>query len=825
MEYLETTYGFLLGTPWWLAVLVGVVLVCSLGFLGAPLWLWTLLVAVVLWGVAAPMWAWVVFGVVAIVFNVRPVRRGLISGPIMGMIRRLKLLPQISATQRQAIDAGSVWVEGEFFSGRPDFKALRAVPWQALTEEEQAFLDGPVETLCEMVDDWQIHLDRDLPQEVWEYLGREGFWGMIIPTEYGGRGFSAAAHSAVIAKLASRSVPVAVTVMVPNSLGPAELLHRYGTSEQKSFYLPRLAHGEEIPCFALTEPEAGSDAGAISSSGVVFRGEDGRVYLRLNWSKRYITLASRATLLGLAFVLEDPENLLGQGERPGITCALIPTKTPGVVLGQRHDPLGIPFINAPTRGEDVVVPVDAIIGGPEQAGQGWRMLTESLAEGRGVSLPAQSAGSTKLITRFVSAYAAVRQQFGLPIGRFEGIEEPLARIAGKTYMAEALRQYTVSGVALTGKPAVISAVAKYQSTELLREVVNDGMDIVGGAGISDGPRNLLARGYKAVPIGITVEGANILTRTLIVFGQGVIRAHPFVLEEIEGLERDDVPMFDRAFFGHIGFTITNVFRSVFLSLTRGALAMVPGTAATRPYYRKLAWSAASFALLTDLAMVSLGGSLQRRETLTGRFADILSWMYIAMASLRRYEIESDTRDHQVLLDWSMAYAFARIEEAFEDILRNMPSGFIGLMCRGPWSLWTRLNPIGRGPTDRQGALVASVAQRRGRVRHDLTRGIYVPRDHETEQLARVELAFQLVRESQPLYERVVVAMRSRKLAASSLAEGFEQALETGLISLGEFELYQRTEQARREVITVDAFAEEDFPHQVVTDQPSLSAAE
>ncbi|MFU8803825.1 MAG: acyl-CoA dehydrogenase, partial [Bradymonadaceae bacterium] len=514
MEFFEMTYGFLLGTPWWLGLIVGIVLVVSLGFLGAPLWLWTALIALTLWGIAAPAWAWVVFGVVAILFNVRPIRRSLISRPLMNMIQRLKLLPSISQTQRDAIEAGSVWVEGEFFSGRPDFKLLQSVYYVDLTEEEQAFLDGPVERLCEMTDDWQIHLDRNLPEEVWEFLKEERFWGLIVPRAYGGREFSPAAHSAVIAKLATRSVPLAVTVMVPNSLGPAELLLHYGTVEQKDHYLSRLARAEEIPCFALTEPRAGSDAVAITSSGEVFEGDDRELYLRLNWEKRYITLAARATLLGLAIQLRDPENHLGLGEEVGITCALIPADTPGVVLGHRHDPLGIPFINSPTQGYDVVVPIDSIIGGPEQAGKGWRMLTESLAEGRGVSLPAQSAGSAKYVARVVGAYAAVRQQFGLPIGRFEGIEEPLARIGGLTYILEAVRNYTVSGVTSMGKPAVVSAIAKYMSTEMMREVVNDGMDIVAGKGICMGPNNFLARAYQQSPIAITVEGANIMTRCL-----------------------------------------------------------------------------------------------------------------------------------------------------------------------------------------------------------------------------------------------------------------------------------------------------------------------
>ncbi|MCG8363076.1 MAG: acyl-CoA dehydrogenase, partial [Pseudanabaenales cyanobacterium] len=509
--------------------LLGIVL----GYLGLPLWLWSLYFAAVLGVFNPPSWGWGLFGILILSLNLPLLRQRLITVWIIQGVKALKLLPTISATERAAIEAGTVWIEGEFFSGQPDFEHINREPYPQLTPELQAFLDGPVEQVCRMASDWEIYHRQVLPPEVWDFLKQAHFLGMMIPETYGGLGFSNLAYSSVMTKLASRSFTHIAAVGVPNSLGPAKLLLNYGTSEQKSYYLPRLARGEDIPCFALTEPNAGSDAASITANGVVFKGEDGQLYLRLNWKKRYITLGAIATLLGLAFRLRDPENLLGKGEDVGITCALIPTHTPGVVLNWRHDPMGVPFYNSPIEGHDVVVSVDQIIGGVEQAGQGWKMLMQSLAAGRGVSFPATCTGAAKLVARVTGAYATVRRQFGLSIGRFEGIEEPLARIGGLTYLMEAARLYTCGAVDQGEQPAVISAIAKANLTELSRQIINDGMDILGGAGICRGPRNLLANIYTATPISITVEGANILSRTLIIFGQGVIRCHPYVYAEIE----------------------------------------------------------------------------------------------------------------------------------------------------------------------------------------------------------------------------------------------------------------------------------------------------
>ncbi|MEL6614014.1 MAG: acyl-CoA dehydrogenase, partial [Bacteroidota bacterium] len=505
-------------------MLAGVVLVALvLGYVGAPLGLWAALGAVALVGFGAPVWLLAAFAALVVVFNVPPIRQQ-ITRAVMALMDKLGFLPTISPTEKEAIDAGTVWVEGELFSGKPDFKKILAEDYPDLTDEERAFLDGPCDEVCEMAVDWDIMQRRDLPNEVWQKLKDDRFFGLIIPKEYGGLGLTPSANSAVVEKLAARSPALGITAMVPNSLGPAELLIHYGTQAQRDHYLPRLARGEDIPAFALTEPGAGSDAGAISSKGVLFKGEDGEVYLRLSWKKRYITLAAVSTVLGLAFKLEDPDNLLGRGKKLGITCALVPTDAPGVHLGERHDPLGIPFYNCPTTGTDVVVKAEeAIIGGTAGAGRGWRMLMECLSVGRGISLPSSSSGGAKTMLRVASAHAVNRKQFGLSIGKFEGIEEPLARIGGITYILEAARRYTNGGLDKGSKPSVVTAMMKYNATELYRIAINDAMDILGGNAISRGPRNTTASAYTNLPIMITVEGANILTRTLMIFGQGAIR--------------------------------------------------------------------------------------------------------------------------------------------------------------------------------------------------------------------------------------------------------------------------------------------------------------
>ncbi|HEX5720218.1 MAG TPA: acyl-CoA dehydrogenase [Thermoanaerobaculia bacterium] len=635
-------------------------------------------------------------------------------------------VPRISETERQALEAGTVWVDGELFSGRPDFKKMLREPYPELSERERAFLDGPVETVCAMADP-----AAEPSPEVWRYLKEQRFFGLAIPEEHGGHGFSALAQSTIFGKLASRSLGLSAVVLIPNSVGPGELLLEYGTPEQKAHYLPRLARGDEIPCFALTEPEAGSDAASLRSEGVLFRDREGRLALRLNWAKRYITLAPVATLLGLAFRLRDPENLLGKGE--GITVALVPTHLPGVRIGDRHDPLGMPFPNGPTEGRDVVVPAEAILGGPACAGLGWKMLMEALSAGRAISLPAQSVGGAKYVARVVGAYSMIRRQFGIAIGRFEGIEEPLARIGGLLYLMEAARVFTCGGVDAGHRPSVLSAVSKYHQTELLRALVQDGMDVMGGAAICLGPRNLLARAHIGAPIGITVEGANILTRTLILFGQGAIRCHPYVQKEMRALEAGDAKGLRKALLGHAGFFLRNLVRSTL------RLGSSPVEGPTAGYYRKLARASARFALLTDLALLALGSRLKQREKLSGRFADVLSWMYLGFCALRRFEAEGRREEDLPLVRWSVEHALSRIQTAFEGIHQNFPGPLRILIPRGR---------IGAPPSDRLGAEVADVLRRPGEQRDRLTQDLFVPTGPD-EALARLERAFILTWEDAP----------------------------------------------------------------------------
>ncbi len=805
---MEVLFGFLNDIPLWQAMSGIVLAVIILAYSGAPLWLWTLVTYLILIGFDAENWLLIAFTVVALIFNLKPLRRALVSAPVMKLLDATNFLPAISETEQTAIEAGTVWVEGELFSGKPDFKRILSEPYPELTAEEQAFIDGPVEKLCEMVKDWDVFVKKDFTDEAWEYMRREKFFGIIIPKKYGGLEFSATAHSAIVSKLASRCGPLATTVMVPNSLGPAELLLHYGTEEQKNHYLPRLANGSEIPCFALTEPQAGSDAGGLQAEGVVFKGEGGKLYLRLNWEKRYITLAAISTVIGLAFRLKDPEHLLSEDENPGITCALIPSDTPGVELGKRHDPLGIPFYNCPTRGKDVVVPVDVIIGGKEQAGNGWRMLMESLAVGRGISLPAQSAGGAKLATRAMGAYAVIRRQFGINIGRFEGIEEPMARIGGYNYLMEAARRFTTGGLDKGAKPAVVTAIAKYNFTELGREVINDAMDISGGAGISRGPKNLFASSYQALPIAITVEGANILTRSLIIFGQGAIRCHPYAYHEIDALMRKDARAFDENFWRHIGHVVRNKVRALLLSLTRGYLAGSPVSGPSARYFRKLAWASASFAFFADLALASYGGALKMKEKIAGRYADILGFMYLAAATLRRFEAEGRPEADRAYFDWAMQYSLYRIQEAFDGILREIKVPGISWMFRLV-GVWSRLNPIGVYPGDAVGHKVAQAMQTPGESRNRVTHGIYLTENPE-DALGRYEYAFRLINEASPAYSKMHKAAKLREIPKSSVPENLSQALQKGILSPEEAEQIKRAEAARNAAIQVDEFTLDEY---------------
>jgi acyl-CoA dehydrogenase len=771
---------------------------------GVVLLLWTLLRA----PAAGFLWlAWTPFLAVAVVLNVTPLRRTLLMNPLFGFFR--SMLPPLSRTEREALEAGTVWWDGELFSGNPDWQKLLALPKPRLTSAEEAFLGGPVEELCRMLDDWRICVEeRDLPPEVWRFIRDRGFFGLIIPEEYGGLGFSALAHSAVIMKLAGRSVAAAVTVMVPNSLGPAELLLHYGTEEQKEYYLPRLAKGDEVPCFALTGPEAGSDAAAIPDSGTVcrreFRGEE-TLGILLNWDKRYITLGPVATVIGLAFRLHDPDRLLSDDPEPGITLALVPPDLPGITIGSRHDPLGVPFLNGPNRGENVFIPLGWVIGGAAFVGQGWRMLMECLAAGRSLSLPALSTGGTKFTARVVGAYARVRRQFHLPIGRFEGVEEALARIAGNAYLLDAAREMTCAAVDRGERPSVISALLKYQATERMRLVVNDGMDVLGGSGICLGPKNFLARLYQAVPIGITVEGANILTRSLIIFGQGVIRCHPYVLKELRAAGDPDpgrgAAEFDRMLGAHAAFGLCNAARSLWLGLTGGRLAWAAEGRAKR-YFQQATRFSAAFALTADVALVTLGGSLKRRERISGRLADVLSHLYLVSAILKRFDERDQPVEEWPLVQWGCEESFRKIQESLDGIIRNLP------LRPAAWLLRLLVFPTGRrqaGPKDILGHRLATMLLEPSPLRDRLTAGLFIPAGAD-EPLARLEEALSLAVAAEPAERKLADAVRGGKLKRGSEDELLAQGERAGIITAAEADLIRQAAAARWEAIRVDAFA-------------------
>lgn len=758
--------------------------------------------------------------VVAIVFNLRPLRQKLVSLPVLKYVRAV--LPPMSDTERAAIDAGTVWWEAELFRGAPDWQKLKNYPEAKLSADEQAFVDGPVDKLCSIMNDWQITYElNDLPPEVWQFIKQERFLGMVIPKEYGGLGFSAMAHSEVVTKLATRSVTGAVSVMVPNSLGPAELLLHYGTEEQKNHYLPRLAVGTEIPCFALTGPSAGSDAGAMPDAGIVCMGQhEGKEVLGMSvsWDKRYITLGPIATLLGLAFKAYDPDKLLGDDEELGITCALIPTSTPGVNIGRRHFPLNQAFMNGPNSGNDVFIPMEWVIGGQPMVGQGWRMLMESLSVGRGISLPSNGVASGKSTARFVGAYARVRKQFNLPIGKFEGIEEALGRIAGLTYTMDAGRRLTCAALDDGEKPSVVSAILKYYNTEGMRTVISDGMDIIGGKGICMGPSNFLGRPYQAVPVGITVEGANILTRSLIIFGQGAIRCHPWLMDEITAAslpnKREALESFDEALMGHVGYAIQNGARSLFHGLTKGVFADSPIIGPNAKYYRRLARMSAAYSFLADFAMLFLGGGLKRREMLSGRFADGLMHMYMASAVLKRFEDTGRPEADQPLLEWSVRHALFETQVALDQILRNFPNTPIGLVLRGV------VFPLGRRyrtPNDKLTQACARILLSESEARDRLTSGVYLS-DDPTDVTGSIEYALRCVLNADAA-ERKLKQTRRQQPYGMDYATWLQQLTAEEVLTRDEVELLLTAAAATHRVVMVD-----DFPNDMLQSSATSGAA-
>ncbi len=746
-----------------------------------------------------------------VVFLVPPVRKQILSRPILVVIRALKLLPPISATEQEALDAGNTWVDGALFSGKPDVQKIMKEAYPKLTKEEQEFIDGPCEELCAAVNSWDVHLRGDLTPETWALIKKHKIFGLIVPKKYGGLGFSPLANSAMVAKLASRCYPLAITAMVPNSLGPAELLHLYGTEEQKNFYLPRLASGDEIPCFGLTEPEAGSDAGSIQSEGILFRGENNEIMVRLNWRKRYITLGSVATLIGLAIKLRDPENILGKGTELGITTILVPANLPGISLGKRHDPLTVNFINSEIEGKDVVVAAEKqIIGGLVNAGKGWKMLMGCLAAGRGISLPATAAGSAKYLARVVGGYAAVRKQFALNIGIFEGIQEPLARIGGKSYLLEAVRTFTCGALNDGKTSSVISAIAKAYCTEIHRQSIADGMDILGGSAISLGPKNLIAGQHLSSPIAITVEGANILTRSMIIFGNGVFRCHPYIYKEMKSILDNNLEAFDWAFWRHVVFALTNLVRVPVLSLSHGWLSPCGwGFDSMAKYRRKLLRASAAFTLHTEIFLATYTGSLKTREMLTGRMADVLANMYFALAVMRRFEAQGRAKEFQPFAVWALEHCFNEIQKANEQTARNIDTPILGHFFRWVVLPWTRIMSVGAPPSDKLGRVLAKALQTPGAVRDEICCGIFVP-SNRAEPLSELESAMNLALATKASQLKIRKAITQKKIAKGKEEDVLAQALAAGILTEAEAKTHREARRLAKSVVEVDVFEAKDF---------------
>jgi acyl-CoA dehydrogenase len=759
----------------------------------APLW-WTGLLAL---GVAA-----------LALLSIRPLRIGLITRPFLK--KYIKLLPSMSSTEREALEAGTVWWDGELFTGGPNWPKLMNAKVPALSQQEQAFLDGPCETLCRMIDDWDItHKRGDLPPQVWDYLKSQGFFAMIIPRKYGGLEFSAYAHSSVLVKIASRSTTASSTIAVPNSLGPAELLLHYGTEEQKNYYLPRLADGREVPCFALTGPRAGSDAASLPDTGVVCKGMwQGREVtgVRLNFSKRYITLAPVATVIGLAFRLFDPDKLMGPTADLGITCALIPRATPGISIGRRHFPLNIAFQNGPIHGKDVFVPIDSIIGGFKMAGQGWRMLVEQLSVGRCISLPSNATGGAKAAVYASGAYTRIRRQFNMPVGRFEGVEQVLARMAARTYAMDAARSVTAGAIDGGEKPSVPSAMLKYHVTEMARMTANDAMDVHGGKGICLGPNNYLGRGYQSIPVAITVEGANILTRSLIIFGQGAVRCHPWVLKEMNAARdpnrEQGVRDFDRALFGHIGFTLSNAVRSLIMALTLARFTAVPEHGPTKRYFQHINRYSASFAFATDVAMLTLGGYLKKKETLSGRLGDVLSSMYLASMVLKHHQNQGSPAEDLPLVEWSCRSLLYQAQEQLHLFLRNFPIR--------PIRAFMRLFIFPRGltysaPSDRLGRSIVDLIMNPTEARERLSSQIYKTVE-PTNALGLLQEALTLCVAAEPIEKRIrVEGVKMGRVTALDLPTQIQQALAADIIDAREAAFLADYDAKVMHLINVDDF--------------------
>ncbi len=761
--------------------------------------------------------------------SVPSLRRSWIVEPVFRTIRQV--LPKVSDTEQQALDAGTIGFDAELFSGTPDWSRLRAVPPIVLTPEEQALLDGPTEELCRMIDDWQIrHSEKEIPQPIWDFVKKHGYLGMLISKAHGGLGFSPQAQSLILGKIASRSPDVCTIVMVPNSLGPGELIEKYGTDEQKRYYLPRLARGDEIPCFSLTGPTSGSDAATMRDIGYVTRGTfEGRetIGIRLSWEKRYITLGPVATLVGLAFRLFDPDNLLGKGEDIGITVALIPANHPGVNIGRRHLPSGTAFPNGPNWGSDVFIPIDWVIGGDKMVGQGWRMLMECLAAGRAISLPSSAAAGAKAMLRFTTAYGRIRRQFGLPVAKMEGLEEPLVRMVEAAYVNEAGRAVTAAMVASGEKPSVISAIMKYQSTERMRRVVNDAMDLHGGRGICDGPANYLQSAYQMVPVGITVEGANILTRSLITFAQGALRSHPYLYKEIQAVQDADsargLAAFERAFLDHVAFSLSNTFGALFHNVTGGAFGQAPAnTDGTAQWYRQLWRCSRTFAFVADLTVALLGGGLKTRQKLTGRMADALSELYLLACVLKRFEDDGRPASDRDIVALAAQNGLYRFQEAMRGTIDNFPVAWARILMRiVAFPLGQRYRPA----SDRLGRRVAALVLQPGEVRDRLTRYIYVSKDAR-DPTGLLEVTLEKVIAAEDAGRKLERAVRAGTVRRYHGIDWIGEAAAKGVVSESEASLLREVEDLTARVIAVDHFDPAEVkPHYMTAGHNTRAAAE
>ncbi|CCB65419.1 acyl-CoA dehydrogenase [Hyphomicrobium sp. MC1] len=794
-------------------ILVAFAAVLALGMVRAPLWGWA--AAVGAWTLLATdghiglvSWiAWLPFVALA-VLSIPAVRRSLIIAPVFAQIR--KILPRVSDTEAQALEAGTVGFDAELFSGTPDWDKLKSVPSIELTPEERAFLNGPTEDLCRMIDDWQVrHALHDVPDEIWDFVKKNGFLGMLISKEHGGLGFSAQAQSLILGKIASRSPDVVTIVMVPNSLGPGELIEKYGTDEQKHYYLPRLAKGEEVPCFSLTGPTSGSDAATMRDVGYVTRGThkgQETLGIRLSWDKRYITLGPKATLVGLAFRLFDKDNLLGKGEDVGITLALIPADHPGINIGRRHLPSGAAFPNGPNWGNDVFIPMDWVIGGDKMAGNGWRMLMECLSAGRAISLPSSGTAGAKMMLRVTSAYARIRKQFGLPVSRMEGIEEALVRMIETAYVNEAGRAMTAAMVSRGEKPSVISAMMKYQTTEKLRRAVNDAMDIHGGRGICDGPANYLQSAYQMVPVGITVEGANILTRTLITFAQGALRSHPYLYKEVQAAQNPDkkrgLDDFENAFNNHIAFSLSNATGAFVHNVTGGAFVKAPDHALRMSdWYRQLGRASRSYAFVADLTVALLGGGLKIKQKITGRMADALSELYLLSATLKRYEDDGRPEGDELVVQLAAENALHRFQEAMSGVIDNFPVRWARPLMRAVvFPLGRRRKPA----SDTLGHRVARHALQPGEVRDRLTRDIYVSKD-VNDPTGILEVTLEKVIAAEPIEKKLEKAIRDGVVRRYHGNDWFAEAVAKTVITETEAEQLREVERLVARVIAVDHF--------------------